>query len=565
MAKENSENNGSWKGKIGLFMALAFYIVSVVMVIINTKGSSFIDGDAETITIAHWQLEDGFRQGFDEAIKRYEKMMKEKGRNVRIVQTTVPVRGYSQWFITQLISGDPADIIELSGASQLHNQYFVPLSGYIGNPNPYNKGTPLQGIPWKDTYIDGMNSALDSTYAEYFGVGTFFHVMRVYVNKDLLKKATGSDKMPKTLDEWLDDCKKLREYGLKNGIPIIPIGVRGFDKGTLASLFQQYFSQLNGHLNDVTPQFGSQSTSTYEVLSKLADEKLNIEQLLAPIDIVKQLGMNFGEGFSATDLEQTKFLFNTGNVGFFPEGTWNAWSMVKSSPFEVEVINIPIIGSRNQYYNYFTGETSEVGVGVGGRFGITKASKHFDLALDFMQYLTSYKINQLTMMEYCKWPPAVINAKYEGLLEKFKPREGDARLTVSSPFYLSKKSRTRTLEAMERIIVRDIPNPKEYFWQEFTTNILPIMEEEVTEALNSSERQLFDIEGQRSCTGVGSLVSDLNKMQKKTLERRYAMNMENLTSRCRQRYLIKRGLVAFDKLLKNGQNMSVDTNSEEVK
>ena len=546
-------------------MALAFYALSVIMVIINTRGTSFFDGGAETITIAHWQLEEGFRQGFDEAIKRYEKMMKEKGRNVKVVQTTVPVRGYSQWFVTQLISGDPADIIQLTGASQLHNQYFVPLSGFIGNPNPYNKGTPLEGIPWKDTYIDGMNSALDSTYAEYFGVGTFFHVMRVYVNKDLLKRATGSDKMPKTLDEWLDDCKKLREYGLKNGIPIIPIGVRGFDKGTLASLFQQYFSQLNGHLNDVTPKFGSQTTSIYEILSGLADGELDVDQLLAPIDIVKQLGMNFGKGFSATDLEQTKFLFNTGNVGFFPEGTWNAWSMVKSSPFEVEVINIPVIGSENSYYNYFTGATSEMGVGVGGRFGITKAGKHFDLALDFMQYLTSYKINQLTMMEYCKWPPAVINAKYEDLLEKFKPIEGDARLAAASPFFLGSKSRIRTLEAMERIIVQNTPNPKEHFWKEFTLNILPVMAEEAEEALNSGERQLFDIEGHRSCTGVGSLVSGLNKMQKDTLERRYAMNMENLTSRFRQRYLIKEGLVAFDKLLQNGQNMSVETVSQEGK
>ena len=93
MAKENSENNSSWKGKIGLFMALAFYALSVIMVIINTRGTSFFDGGAETITIAHWQLEEGFRQGFDEAIKRYEKMMKEKGRNVKVVQTTVPVRG----------------------------------------------------------------------------------------------------------------------------------------------------------------------------------------------------------------------------------------------------------------------------------------------------------------------------------------------------------------------------------------------------------------------------------------------------------------------------------------
>jgi enoyl-[acyl-carrier protein] reductase II len=44
-----------------------------------------IDGDVETITIAHWQLEDGFRQGFDEAIKQYEALKSKEGKKVKII------------------------------------------------------------------------------------------------------------------------------------------------------------------------------------------------------------------------------------------------------------------------------------------------------------------------------------------------------------------------------------------------------------------------------------------------------------------------------------------------
>ena len=548
--KEHPENNKS-ANRFGLFMALAFYAISVIMVVVNTSGGSeFIHSDVETISIAHWQLEDGFREGFDEAIKQYEALKKKEGRNVKITQTTVPCRGYPQWFITQLISGDPADIIELSGSSQLHNQYFVPLSNYIARPNPYNQGTPLQGIPWKDTYVDGMNSALDRTYAEYFGVGTFFHVLRVYVNKKLLKEATGSDKMPATFDEWMEDCRKLREYGKKIGKPIIPIGVRGFDKATLNVLFRQYFSQLNGNLNDTISEFCLPKASLYELLAELSAKKLNKNRLLATVDLIKNLGQNFSEGFTATDLEQTKFLFFTGNVGFFPEGTYNAWSMVKNSPFEVEVINIPVIGPNNQYYRNFTGQTSEMGVGVGGRFGIAKASRHFELALDFLHFLTSYKINQMTMMDYCKWPPAVIKAKYEGLLKKFKPLEGDAMCQVNPPFSLGRKSRTKMLSVLERIILENTKNPQGFFWDEFINN-LPYMIEEAKESLSSDERSFFDLEGQCSCIGVGLAEPDISAKERQSLENRYSMNMENFVARLRQQYLTKSGLDAMTKLEKN--------------
>ena len=552
MARKDLPENNSGTNKLGLFMALAFYLVSVVMVAINTAGAGgFFDRDVQTITIAHWQLEDGFRQSFDFAIKQYEELKAREGKKVRIIQTTVPIRGYAQWFVTQLISGDPADIIELHGSSQLQNQYFVPLSSYISMPNPYNKGTVLEGIPWKDTYIDGMNSALDTIYTEYFGVGTFFHVNRVYVNKQLLREAKGNDKMPETFDEWMEDCRKLREYGRKSGRPIIPIGVRGFDKGTLASLFSMYFSQLNGDLNDTAPRFCGAGASVHDIFPLMASGGIDRDRLLAAVDLTKEIGRNFGEGFTATDLEQTKFLFFTGNVGFFPEGTWNAWSMVNNTPFEVEVINIPPIGKDSRYYKYFTGMPSEIGVGVGGKFGITKASRHFDLALDFLHYLTSYNINQQTMMEFCKWPPAVIKAEYKGLLKKFEPVKGDARRSVALPFSMDRKSRTKMLESLERIIVSDIPRPQQYFWDAFIGNI-GFAIEEAREGMDSSDRQLFDIAGQRSCAGVGLLESHIPDQRRRTMEYRYAMTLENLVDRLSQRYFLNSGLEALETLKKNG-------------
>ena len=130
--------------KLGLWLAVLFYVLSVVMVIRNCGGMSVVfSPDTRVITIAHWQLEDGFREGIDAAIAEYEKRKAGQGVKVKVRQVAIPVRGYPQWFLTQLIGGNPADILEVTGSSDILNQYFTPLSPYIGSPNPWNKGTPL--------------------------------------------------------------------------------------------------------------------------------------------------------------------------------------------------------------------------------------------------------------------------------------------------------------------------------------------------------------------------------------------------------------------------------------
>lgn len=251
----------------GLLLAGAFYLLACVMVLINSNGSSLLRPGVKTISFAHWQLEDGFREGYAEAIRLFEEYKRKQGIKVRVTQTTVPFRGYRQWYLTQLLGGKPANVIELTGNSDMRNQYFRPLSVYIGKPNPFNNDTPFEGVPWKATFHDGMNAALDPNFGEYFGVGAFSAVYRIYVNLDLLQKATGSMKMPENLDEWLKICDKIREYSKKIKSPVIPIGVRGFDKRTLNYLFSVYFSQTNGDLNDCAAFDCNPSPSAGDILA----------------------------------------------------------------------------------------------------------------------------------------------------------------------------------------------------------------------------------------------------------------------------------------------------------
>ena len=542
--KEKRKNN---KLKfIGLSLVGVFYLLSCIVVYFNNTGQKIIDPSLKTITFAHWNLEDGFREGFDEAIKRFEELKAAEGVKVKVIQTTVPYRGYKQWFLTQLISGDPADILKYTGSSNLRNMYFVPLSEYIAKPNPFNKNTPLADMPWKDTFIDGMNGALDSVYSEHFGVGTYFHTYRVFVNLDLLKKATGSEELPSNLSQWMEACKKIRKYGEKKKIPIIPIGVRGFDKSTIDQLFLYYMSQMCARLNDSCSVFCTPTASRTEILrAALNDDKVR-KRILSTVEIMREIGNNFGEGFTAIDLEQTKFLFFSGKVGFFPEGTWNAYSMVKNSPFKVGIMELPVIGKGHRFSKYFSGKLSEQGANVGGAFGISKASKNFPLALEFLQFITSYEINQL-IMNRCKWPPAVKMADYQGLMKKFQPSLEGASLSVPPPFSLERKSERKMLGYLETIIINNSANSGQKFWEMFVVN-KGILSEEITNALTSNQRTLLKLEEQRTRMAISLLNSKLSQAQSMNIQRKMSISFEAYSKNLRNSLLKEQFLFELERL-----------------
>ena len=520
----------------GGIIAVVFYAISCIMVARNNASASAaaaadsLSSNTQTITIAHWQLEDGFRESINYAIEEFEKYKASKGEKVKVVQSTVPARGYSQWFITQLISGNPADIVELNGTTDVQSRYFIPLSNEISKPNPFNKGTFAENSPWKDTYIDGMDSSINEILSEYYGVGVFRHVTRMYVNVDLIKAATGSEKLPETFDQWLTCCRQLEEYGKKLKRPIIPIGVRGIDKATVSSLYSRYFSQFNCDYNDKYAIFCDSLMTTQEKIISLAKDQFDMKRMLIPVRMTQEIGKYFSDGFTTTDESQTKFLFFTGNVGFFIDGTWAAWTMVNNTPFKVAIATVPHVSSDSKYYDAFVGRSYESSVGVSGRFGITRASKNRELALEFLQFLTSWKMNQKTMMEFCRWPSVVIKSEYKGVLKNMAPEQGDSRRSIGPPFFFSGKSRISMLESLEKIIVSQTPEPEKVFLENFRKNI-PVMRSEIQNLKNDQERQFFDIEGNRNIINASLMRSDLSPEMQLNAQFRMAMTLENVVGR----------------------------------
>ena len=65
----------------------------------------------------------------------------------RIIQEAIPDTVYRQWITTQLMGGTAPDLMEIGHYGMFpktlwvsyYNRYFIPLTRYIVEPNPYNK------------------------------------------------------------------------------------------------------------------------------------------------------------------------------------------------------------------------------------------------------------------------------------------------------------------------------------------------------------------------------------------------------------------------------------------
>ncbi|MBD3240249.1 MAG: carbohydrate ABC transporter substrate-binding protein, partial [Chitinivibrionales bacterium] len=141
---------------IGITLVVVAYVGAVWNMIRTKREEEWTD--KKVIRICHWQLESGFREGIDHAIKEFEKRFPD----VKVVQLPIYERAYKQFVRTQLIGGTAPDLIERGDdvCESAVPRYYYPLTKYLYEPNEFNAGTELAETPWISTFRDGLSSAL---------------------------------------------------------------------------------------------------------------------------------------------------------------------------------------------------------------------------------------------------------------------------------------------------------------------------------------------------------------------------------------------------------------------
>ena len=400
--------------KLKLSKELAFNLVGLALLVtafafslskIGRRTAEVLDPNLKIIRFAHWQLEPGVREAFDAVSAEYTKLHPD----VRLIQVGVPERAYIQYVSTQLVGGTAPDLIELQPETPLFDlycaRYFVPLSDVVNQPNPYMKGTPLEGKPWRETYLDGMQSAFNDRLMEYYGVPSTILSVRLFYNKTLLRKATGSDEAPRTYADFLRVSQAVIDYGKKTQSKLVPVA------GSQDSAWILGWSLWNG----VTGQEAARCDLNFdggeihaETFIGYINDKWNFASpgVRAGLEIMRQVGQFCQPGFQQLNRADSLFLFMQQKAAFLAGGSWDDEGIRKNAQFELGVCDFPFPGPDDPKYGRFSRERVAEFFYPHTQFGMVRFSRHPEAVIDFLHFLTSKRGNQL-FCDKSGWLPAI--------------------------------------------------------------------------------------------------------------------------------------------------------------
>jgi raffinose/stachyose/melibiose transport system substrate-binding protein len=401
----------------GLFLVVAFF---VSLSQIRETQKEVFDDTKINLRISHWQLELGYREALDKIIKEYEVLHPK----VRIFQVAVSERFYGQVLNTHLVGGTAPDLMEMGmtnvvAQDQYLARFFEPMSTHIAIPNPYNKGTDLEKVPWRDTFFDGLLGFYRPVLQDYFGVGTSLFTIRVFYNQDLFQKVLGHDRAPGSFGEMLQFCKAIQEYAKKTKLDLVPIAGSSYNSPIFFERYQRSFLSNYEDILDTNLDGGISGLELYQGLKNGTikwDDPINKNCF----SMIRDLAKFFQNGFMAVGREQAAFLFVQGNAAMITSGSWDAESLFRQSKFRVGIFDFPIPGPTEPYGKYVRGKVTEAGTGTASGYGVCRYSKNKDVAIDFLRFLTSRKYNQQFNQDI-NWIPAVIGAKTAEKLKTFAP------------------------------------------------------------------------------------------------------------------------------------------------
>ena len=378
--------------------------------------------DIITLRIGHWQLESGVRDGFQQLAEDYRR---EVNPNVRVIQEAVPEGTYGQWVTSQLLGGTPPDMVELGlglpGPIWLSfkNRYFLPVTNAAKSPNPYNRGTDLENTPWAQTYIDGMKSAYVEELQEYVGTPLSQFAMRLTYNKTLFKKLTGLDTPPNDYRAFIAACDKIAEQKDAKGKNYVAIAGSAYHVGMWES---RMFTPLSYGLLWKSDFNRDGFVGSDETFAAFRAGLITFEspELAAQFKVVRDITSRFQTGYSGLTRDEAVFLFAQERAVFIPCGTWDALSFQTQAKgkFDTGMMDFPQVSK----------DDPELGAAVHGpvldqcfigfNFGVTRGSKHPEIAQDFLLYLASRKNNE-KLNQIIGWIPTIKGSKLPPALAGF--------------------------------------------------------------------------------------------------------------------------------------------------
>ena len=401
---------------LGLLLLGAAYAVSLGLMLRRTVEDQRTD--RVTIRVAQWQLEGGLRQAFAAMIRRYE----ELNPHVHVIPISVPDTIYRQWARTQLVGGTAPDLIEYNKDFYGVERFFSPISDEVMQPNPYNRGTPLEGVPWRDTFLDAMANpdGFNEQLNQYYAVTLTQVSMRLMYNRAMLRTITGSEETPRNYREFLALCARVRAYAGEKHLSLVPLANSGETViGLTGFICESAASALSARL-DFRHTFGF-SSKELGLAYLRGDWNYRAPELRVGLEVLQDLGANSVPGFLQLTREAPLIDFVRGRALMVVAPSWEASSLKELCPFELGAFRFPVPLQDDPVYGpLMLGPYSDGRLTTQLALYVNRSTRHRREALDFLHFVTSMEGNQI-FTDVSTWLPSIAGVKASAYARQFLP------------------------------------------------------------------------------------------------------------------------------------------------
>ena len=395
--------------RILTFFGATFLMVCFAFSVVRIASLKEEESNPEetVLKIAHTNLEPGVREALQAVIERYQTMRS----NIVIKELAVPERIYRIWMETKLFGGNAPDIVLLARDAQDSKDllgHFLPIDRYVEQPNPYNADTDFSTVPWKDTFLDRLccSHSYNNNLLATYGVPVSVLTTRVYFNRDLLQRITGSREKPESFSEFIQICRQVERHRRRTGEGIFTIvGSAENALFLFRTLFGSQTQRLTYRMEPTNELNGLQADAAGALISGWWN--LRQPEIASGLQLIKEVADSMTPGFLQLKRDDALFRFIQGQAVMIVAKSTEAESIRIQAQFDVGIFRVPLPTTDDPLYGrYMLGPQSEANFGAQPAFGIYNRSSAMESALDFLQYLTSKEGNALFSRK-SGWLPSV--------------------------------------------------------------------------------------------------------------------------------------------------------------
>jgi ABC-type glycerol-3-phosphate transport system substrate-binding protein len=256
------------------------------------------------------------------------------------------------------------------------------------------------------------------------------------------------DEEPATLGRILMICEAIQQLAKQTGDDqLVPIAGSSYTDQMFASRYRVPF--LSNYVEELNVDYGPGLSAVETWLGWRAGAwSFDDPSVKAYFDCVRTICSYFPAGFLGLDREQSRRRFVTAQAGMIATGSWDAKSILdatvgipvtdddpagpadsvteldgklyKNHQFPVRIIPFPLPGPGERWHEYVGPPSSDAQSNGGANYMIYQRSPNKEIALDFLRYLTSLRINERFNRD-AGWLPIVIGATPTANLMPFAP------------------------------------------------------------------------------------------------------------------------------------------------